>query len=422
MSQFITINDRFSYLYALERKGIKVGLSHTKELLARCGNPHVSFPSIHIAGTNGKGSTSAMIDSILRTAGYKVGLYTSPHLIRFNERVRVNGIPISDEDIIQFIDQYHQDFENIDSTFFETTTSLAFWCFSKQKVDIAIIETGLGGRLDSTNVITPKISVITPVDKDHKEILGSDIREIAREKAGIIKKGVPLVLAMQSPKVKETILEIARKMKSQVYNLEEPSDITVSKTETSFQWDSKNFKTSLIGSYQAQNAALAMKTVSLFDNRITRTQMREALNRVVWPGRMQVMSSSPWILYDVAHNAHGLINVLDSIRQMSNQKPLGVISIKEDKDIADIADVIRNKFEHLIVTSDSNVGVMSAELLEDGLRLHDIHANKIKSMEKAVAWLKTHLKENQLGLIFGSHYIGKATFNAFEFSFDRGAI
>ena len=160
------------YLYGLERRGIKVGLDHTKRLLEKVGNPHMRYPTIHISGTNGKGSTCAMIASIFREANLTTGLYTSPHLLRFNERIRVNGIPISDKDIIRFVNRYRNSFDGIPVTFFEATTALAFWYFEKSSVDVAVIETGLGGRLDSTNVLSPELTVITPVALDHRNLLG----------------------------------------------------------------------------------------------------------------------------------------------------------------------------------------------------------------------------------------------------------
>jgi dihydrofolate synthase/folylpolyglutamate synthase len=181
------LNKLLTYLYSLERRGIKVGLEHTKRLLKKVGDPHNYFPSIHVAGTNGKGSTCAMIGSIFRETGLKTGLYTSPHLLRFNERIRVDGIPISDKDIIQFVKQYRHSFDEIPVTFFEATTAMAFWYFKKSCVDVAVIETGLGGRHDSTNVLIPKLTVITPVALDHRHLLGRNLKEIAREKGGIIK-------------------------------------------------------------------------------------------------------------------------------------------------------------------------------------------------------------------------------------------
>ncbi|HIA94977.1 MAG TPA: bifunctional folylpolyglutamate synthase/dihydrofolate synthase, partial [Candidatus Marinimicrobia bacterium] len=171
-------------LYRLERRGIKLGLEHTSALLKSIGNPHNELKFIHVAGTNGKGSTCAMIANILRSKGKNVGLFTSPHLVRFNERIRVNGNPISDDEIIHFMEKANPHIEKIESTFFEATTAMAFDYFRNQKVDIAIIETGLGGRLDSTNVINPHLTVITPISMDHMDILGQDLNTIAKEKAG----------------------------------------------------------------------------------------------------------------------------------------------------------------------------------------------------------------------------------------------
>ena len=181
------IDGILSYLFDLNRLGIKVGLDHTVELLNRCGNPQNNFQSIHVAGTNGKGSICSMLASILMNAGYKVGLYSSPHLINFNERIRINNICITNNEIASFIEKKRKDIDEIKSTFFETTTVMAFDHFSLNKIDIAIVETGLGGRLDATNVITPIITAISSISLDHRDMLGDNIVKIAKEKAGIIK-------------------------------------------------------------------------------------------------------------------------------------------------------------------------------------------------------------------------------------------
>ena len=183
------------YLYGLERRGIKIGLEHSFKLMEHLGNPQHSFQTIHVAGTNGKGSTCAHIASILKCAHYRVGLYTSPHLVNFNERIRINGIPISDECIVEFVSSTQKVLEKIEATFFEATTALALWYFDKTNVDVAVIETGLGGRLDSTNIIKPTQTIITQVAIDHSEILGNTIEKIAFEKGGIIKNNTPLLLA-----------------------------------------------------------------------------------------------------------------------------------------------------------------------------------------------------------------------------------
>ena len=198
-------------LYGLQRLGIKVGLEHTEELLDKIGNPHLHLKFIHIAGTNGKGSTCAIINSILRECGLVVGLYTSPHLVRFNERIQVNGEQISDADIALFMKNNYNEIKNIETTFFETTTAMAFDYFYRNSVDIAIIETGLGGRLDSTNVISPEVCGISSISLDHIDILGNTIQKIAKEKAGIIKENTPVVTIEQS----KTIMDIINKRAEQ---------------------------------------------------------------------------------------------------------------------------------------------------------------------------------------------------------------
>ena len=279
-------------LYKLQRLGIKTGLEHTERLLDACGNPHRKLKFIHVAGTNGKGSSCAMIFSILREAGLNVGLYTSPHLIRFNERIRVNGVPISDAAIVKFMDLFFDDVKTIESTFFETTTAMALWYFNNQKVDYAVIETGLGGRLDSTNVINPEISVITKVSVDHREILGDDIKIIAHEKAGIIKKGIPVISCSQSESVQSVFKEKARFVGTEIQFVKEPDHCEVSLEGTTFTWCNKIFTTSLIGAHQAVNASLGVAAARLLIHHITRSLVNKGLKRTLWPGRFQVLTSN----------------------------------------------------------------------------------------------------------------------------------
>ena len=198
-------------LFGLQRLGIKVGLEHTEQLLVKIGNPHLHLKFIHIAGTNGKGSTCALINNILKEHGMVVGLYTSPHLVRFNERIQVNGEQISDTDIALFMKKNVNNIKNIQTTFFETTKAMAFDYFYKKSVDIAIVETGLGGRLDSTNVISPEVCGITSISLDHMDILGDTIQDIAKEKAGIIKDNTPIVTIEQS----RSIMDILKKQAEQ---------------------------------------------------------------------------------------------------------------------------------------------------------------------------------------------------------------
>lgn len=417
-------NQLLEYLYDLQRLGIKVGLEHTKQLLAECGNPQNHFRSIHLAGTNGKGSTAAMIASVLKEEQYKVGLYTSPHLIRFNERIRVNGEPIDDESIVDFVDEYKSSIENIKSTFFEATTALAFSYFKEQKVDIAVIETGLGGRLDSTNVLKPEVTVITPITADHTEILGNDLETIAFEKGGIIKEGIPLVLAEQGPQVERVILDIASERKAEVFYCRNRfmKDIMLTSTGTEFFWKGKKFKTALIGEHQAINGSLAIEAIKILNNNIKYLPINNGLGNTHWPGRLQLLSKTKPIYYDVAHNPHGIEVLLETLNKIFSKKPIGIMVLKADKELDKIAPKIINKFEELIITSEPDVLLMEAQDLYHSLLAHNINVVLEPDMTKAFERLEQNVSNLNPGIIFGSHYIGKTVFEKFEFSFDKGII
>lgn len=405
-------------LYNLQRLGIKTGLKHTERLLAACGNPHRGLKSIHVAGTNGKGSTCAIIFSILREVGLNVGLYTSPHLIRFNERIRVNGMPIADAAIVEFIELFYDDIKTIESTFFETTTAMAFWYFNKQKVDYAIIETGLGGRLDSTNVINPEISVITTVSVDHQEILGNNIKKIAREKAGIIKKGIPVKSCIQTGSVQSVFEEKARSVGTDIQFITEPDHSDVSLDGTTFRWDDTIYTTSLIGNHQAVNASLGVAVVRALNHPITESLVIRGLKMTFWPGRFQVLSSIGPIVYDVAHNADGIKCTLNTISSMFNTKPFGLFALKEDKELCLIAKSIKGHFETLWTFDDKNGLLIPAIDLSNLLKEYNINAQPINHLSEFV----TSVSVDKPGLIFGSHYIAEQVFNHFQFSFDTGLI
>ena len=417
-------NQLLNKLFSLQRRGIKVGLEHTKKLLHICGDPHNNFKSVHIAGTNGKGSTAAMLASILITAGYKVGLYTSPHLLNFNERIRINGIPISDIDIVDFMTQFNAAIEDIQATFFETTTALAFHHFSNNQVEIAIVETGLGGRLDSTNVLTPKLVVITPIAYDHTAILGNSLLKIALEKGGIIKKNTPLVLASQGATVKEVLSDVALSKQSEIFHCDHGSlkDILVSPSGTKFNWEKKDYFTSLIGDHQAGNAVLAIEASKQFDNNVNYEIIKKGLTNVVWPGRLQKMSITQPIYYDVAHNAHGIQAVLETLSKMYTKKPIGLIALKADKELEYIISKIKNMFKILVVTSLPEMKLMPACELQAALNNFGIEAEMESDLFFALKKIKKNSYTDIPRIIFGSHYIAEPVFKEFDFSFDNGVI
>ena len=418
-STSVEFNSLLDYLYKLQRLGIKVGLNHTFELLQRCGNPQNQFQSIHIAGTNGKGSTSAIISSILMEAGLKVGLYTSPHLIRFNERIRVNGKPISDSKIVEFVDEHRSDIDDIESTFFETTTAMAFRYFANKNVDIAVVETGLGGRLDSTNVLTPDLTVITPISLDHRDILGKNILDISKEKAGIIKKNIPLVLAPQDNAVFSQLLKIAGDLDSDVAIVDPPTKVTLSKSGTAFIKNGLSFKTPMVGWHQAINSSVAIEAVQIFMPEIQKEVIDIGIQKVKWPGRLQRMSIEKPIYYDVSHNAHGIQMTLQALHDIFGQKPIGLMVMKGDKEVDLVAAALKNQFVQLIISGDTDLGLLSGADLSDKLSSKGLaNLTNIDRFEDALHHIAGIMeKDSRPTLIFGSHYVAEAVFNKFGFLF-----
>ena len=404
-------------LYNLQRLGIKVGLSHTRELLEQCGNPQDHFQSIHIAGTNGKGSTCAMVEAILMETRLKVGLYSSPHLIRFNERIRVNGKPISDGEIITFIKKYKKYIDEIKSTFFETTTAMAFDHFRNHNVDVTIIETGLGGRLDSTNILKPVLTAITPISMDHCEILGDDIISIAKEKAGIIKNDTPLLISPQKVKIKALLAEISFNQNAPMTTVPVPNNIRSEISKTTFSVKGEKFEIPLIGHHQSMNGALAISIAKAFDPNLSYDIIQKGLNNTQWPGRLQLMSLSPPILYDVAHNVEGIRAVLGTVNALFNCRPIGLFVMKKDKESDLIVSAFRNQFERLIVSGGAEYGLFTGEALgrvlgENGLKKFTINNSFTDALKDVIDLSR---KKERPALIFGSHYVAKEIFDKFGF-------
>lgn len=288
------------WLYSTQAAGIKLGLENVRRLLDALGNPHRQLPCIHVAGTNGKGSVSAMLDSVGRAAGLRTGLYTSPHLVRFNERIQVSGQPITDEEVLAGLNVIREAIarSGCTPTFFEITTALGFLHFFTQRVDLAIMETGLGGRLDATNLITPLVSVITSIDLDHQKILGDSRDKIAREKAGIIKPGVPVVSIAQTADVREVIDEVAASLSSPVtYTTEPITDLQIG----------------LAGSHQQLNAAVARDALAVAKLGISSDALKTGLKSVFWPGRFQALGDR--LTIDGAHNLAASQRLVETWRE-----------------------------------------------------------------------------------------------------------
>lgn len=334
-------------LYSRSAHNIKLGLELETELLERMGRPHLRMPHIHVAGTNGKGSVCAMIASVLRAAGYGTGLYTSPHLVRFNERIRVDGESISDEELAAL----YLEVERIEKglprppTFFEFTTALAFEHFKRKKVDISVLETGLGGRLDATNVVAPLVSVITRIDIEHTRYLGKTIEEIAAEKAGIIKPGHAVICGAMPDAARAVIRRIADERGAPLILVEDA--VSIRRTGPSLGGQKIRIDTSsagygavllpLIGQYQIENVALAVAALEYLNDSspfvIDKAAMKKGLEAVRWPGRCQVLSEDPLVVLDVAHNPNGAAALAASLKEIAKGKDIGlVVGLLSDKD------------------------------------------------------------------------------------------
>tara|TARA_B000000477_G_C6089014_1_gene226774 strand:- start:345 stop:1589 length:1245 start_codon:yes stop_codon:yes gene_type:complete len=413
------IDPILEFLYGLHNRGIKLGLKNIESFLKICGDPHKKIKTIHLAGTNGKGSTSSIIAKILQKNGYKVGLYTSPHLINFNERIRIDGLPISDKKIIKFIENHKQTLIDSSITFFEATTALAFEHFAEENVDIAIVETGLGGRLDSTNVLSPIQTIITEIHYDHTHILGDSIEEITSEKCGIFKDQIPSITVNSDPRAIKTIKEHAL-LKNVEVSFVKKEDIVVKNqtpTSVSFSYESQEFTMPQAGSYQTQNAILAIKTCQNNFNHLTNENIQLALDQWYWPARMQTMKEN--FFYDVAHNRNGINILTKDLTEIYNKKPLGVVVLKNDKINPQLVEIFSTSFEKLIISTIPSKDILNKEEIVSNPLLKKFQF--IEDLNEAL----TELDRSEYSgakVVFGSHYIAKKVYTFFDFSFDNGVI
>lgn len=421
-----TIQQDLKFLYALDGKGIKPGLSRVLEFLDRIGNPHRKLSAIHVAGTNGKGTSCALLASILQSAGFKVGLYTSPHLISFNERIRINNMKISDAEIVDFLHKYRSLIDEIDTTFFETTTAMAFEYFQRNHVDVVILETGLGGRFDATNVITPLLSVITPIGKDHEEFLGHTLSEISREKAGIIKAGVPCVIAQQRAEVIPILREEAEFQQSDFHYapdlcrinvFDQRIDGQIVSVETpGYQLNRVRFP--LAGYHQRLNLQTVLSSVVMLPNfDLNPDSIRRGIENVKWHGRLELLSKEPLILYDVGHNLHGIRQVVATLRKICPGIKFNLlITLGHHKNIRSLGKVLGGVADKVYLseipdTKSVCVARLSAEFKKTVLPENIISNPDFQSFLPVVV---QSLNCADRLLIIGSHYIAPAVYKYFQ--------
>lgn len=403
------------YLYSLQKFGMKFGLENIKYLLDYLGNPHEKFKSIHVAGTNGKGSTSSLIASLICEMGYKVGLYTSPHLVHFNERIKINGEEIENDFIIEQTNVLRSIIEKIKPTFFEVTTAIAFKYFESQKVDYAVIETGLGGRLDSTNIIQPICTVITRIDFDHREILGVSLDKIAHEKGGIIKEKIPVIISKNVEEVKNVIKNITLQKSSLLIDAEKTmfaSNITSSFDSLSFILHStitKNYyfiNSPLIGEFQIENIKTAVACIEACFNNIVKVEhVENGIKNLKFKikGRFQIFKTSPIIILDTAHNSNAIDTFLSELLKNENSK-IAILGIMKDKQIDEIISKIENTFYKIILTQAKTERSLAVDILANKFNIKE----KIfisKNVHQAIDMAFSISSKDELIVIFGSNYI-----------------
>lgn len=354
-----------NWLYSLQRFGIKPGLERISGLLKYLGNPENQFKSIHITGTNGKGTTSVNIASILKEANFKIGLYTSPHLVDFNERIQINGVMIDDDILIDYADSLRNIQEKTNATFFELTTAIAFKYFAENNVNFAVIEAGMGGQNDATNVIHPLLSIITQISLEHQEYLGNTLEEIARDKAGIIKQNSTSLISGNNLKLKEIFHQVAKEKNNEIHFLNdykydlstEINDFKTNINLTLLDNLQYKFSTPFIGNNQIRNLLTSLFSIKLLQKQVAIPEkaiilgLENIQNNFYFKGRFQLITKNPLIICDTAHNPAAFQNLIHQKNLINQNSQMDlVIALMKDKDINSIAKIIKNEFKNIIIT------------------------------------------------------------------------
>lgn len=398
-----TFQETVEWLYAqlpvYQRTGpganYKINLEKTHLLMDLLDHPEGAFPSIHVAGTNGKGSTSHMIASVLQEAGYKVGLYTSPHLRDFRERVKINGEMMPVNEVVDFVNRYRSDFQRLQLSFFEMTVGLAFDTFRRHQVDIAVVEVGMGGRLDSTNVITPEVSVITNIGLDHTAFLGTTLPEIAGEKGGIIKRGIPVVIGKKQVETTPVFTEIANRLSAPIHFAQEEVDST--------------YTTDLAGNYQSENiktavAALRLTTRFPVDEAIMRRGLMNVVKNTNLAGRWQTLSVEPLVICDTGHNEDGVRYILEQLAETPHEKLHMVWGMVNDKDISTVLKMLPKQATYYFCKPDIPRGLDAGSLAAQAADIPLI-GHVYSSVNEALEAAKEAASSEDLIFVGGSTFV-----------------
>ena len=409
------------YLYGLERFGMIFGLTQVEKILEAIDGPHQEVQAIHIGGTNGKGSTAAMIASILQKEGYRVGLYTSPHLLRFTERIKVDGKEIERDEVVELAEWMRERIEaagiTLPFTFFDFTTSMAFLYFKQKMVDLAILEVGLGGRLDSTNVVDPLLSIITNIDKDHVEQLGRSLLKIAGEKAGIIKKGRPLITAATQPRVLRIFSRTCQEKGAPYFRV--GRDFRYEWTDDgNFNYEGLhrklwNVHLNLLGFHQITNGTTALGAMEVLEElgyTVSTEAMMEGLKEVNWPGRLEMVSSSPRVVLDGAHNPAGALVLKAALeKEFQYDRLILLVGMMKDKDAKTFLKTLVPLADHIILSKPHTDRAAFPSALLDVLGRNGKKTEVIEEMKEAIEKGLSLTREEDLLCITGSLYtIGEA--------------
>jgi len=364
----MTYQKTLAHIYGLGRFGMKPGLAKIHSLLASLGNPHENVQVVHVAGTNGKGSTACFLAEILASTGNRIGLFTSPHLVSFTERFRINGSQISEEEVVTLAEQVLSAAPP-EATFFEIITAMAYLWFAEQRVDLAVMEAGMGGKLDATNTANGIMSVITPVSLDHCDYLGATIAEIAGEKAGIIKARSPVVLSSQCPEARKVIEAEAERLASPLFCF--GRDFSSRWGEKGLDYDGLRTRLTGIrpgtgGCYQAMNAATALAAAELLGTMgflVEEGALRRGIEQAAWPGRMERVSDVPRLYLDCAHNPAGAEALAESLAELSRSRLILLIGLMADKDVSGILDSLLPQVDEVIAVTPSLDRALSSKEL-----------------------------------------------------------
>ena len=427
----MTYQQTIDYLYASQpafhlvgAAAYKPGLDNTYRLMAHLGNPHERLRAVHIAGTNGKGSTSHLIAATLQAQGYKVGLFTSPHLVDFRERIRISGEMISEDNVVEFVENNRAFLDEVRPSFFETTMALAFWYFAQQQVDIAVIEVGLGGRLDSTNILTPRLSVITNIGIDHTEFLGTTLAQIANEKAGIIKSHIPCVIGETHPETQEVFLNRARECDILGDGLETTECRIWFADQCGFM-RRRRLKEApvcqLQGSYQEKNQQTAFVALQVLHNHCNikispeaiATGFAQVCSLTGLRGRWEILSESPLTICDTGHNSHGIRYVVEQLTDENgklkgkNGKLHMVFGMVADKDIDVVLSLLPEEAVYYFTQPNTSRALPAAELQAKWHALHPMHKYNMcfDSVCNAIAAAKEQAIAEDIIFIGGSNYV-----------------